>query len=140
MPSRIRPRSAADSALRLLASIRSSPLPATVLAFTDTSQSPGNQDVHVIGLLHGIAAPVIGAQTMRVSKNATTIVHLAASDPDGDPLTWSVGRAADDRGSRVDAADALAATSRSSPRIAWAATLRGDRERRCRPGESGPSA
>ena len=34
-----------------------SPLPATVVAFTDTSS--GSQDVHVVGLLHGTTAPVI---------------------------------------------------------------------------------
>ncbi len=34
-----------------------SPLPATVVAFTDTSS--GTQDVHVVGLLHGTTAPVI---------------------------------------------------------------------------------
>jgi PKD domain/Bacterial Ig domain len=83
-----------------------SPLPATVVAFTDTSQNPGNQDVHVVGLLHGTTAPVIGAQTVTVSKNATTIVHLTASDPDGDPLTWSVGTQPTTAGSHVDAADA----------------------------------
>ena len=34
------------------AAIAGSPLPATVVAFTDTPDS-GNQDVHVVGLLHG---------------------------------------------------------------------------------------
>ena len=86
------------------AAIGGSPLPATVVAFTDTPG--GNQDVHVVGLLHGTTAPVIGAQTVNVSKNATTIVHLSASDSDGDPLTWSVGTQPTTAGSHVDAADA----------------------------------
>ena len=53
---------------------RCSPLPATVVAFTDTSV--GNQDVHVVGLLHGTTAPVIAAQTVTASKNVTTIVQV----------------------------------------------------------------
>ena len=38
-----------------------SPLPATVVAFTDTQGSGGSQDVHVVGLLHGTTAPVIAS-------------------------------------------------------------------------------
>ena len=49
-----------------------SPLPATVVAFTDTSS--GSQDVHVVGLLHGTTAPVIDARRRTASKNITTIV------------------------------------------------------------------
>jgi|KBSMisStaDraftv2_1062788.scaffolds.fasta_scaffold05049_6 hypothetical protein len=67
-----------------------SPLPATVVAFTDTSS--GTQDVHVVGLLHGTTAPVIdNSAVMPVSKNTSTLVHVNAVDADGDPLTWSVG-------------------------------------------------
>ena len=51
----------------------------------------GGQDVHVVGLLHGTSAPVIAPQTVTASKNATTIVHVDATDADGDPLTWSTG-------------------------------------------------
>ena len=67
----------------------SSPLPPTVVAFTNTSQ--GGQDVHVVGLLHGTTSPVIPRSEVRASKNATTIVHVTGSDDDGDPLTWSAG-------------------------------------------------
>ena len=50
-----------------------SPLPATVVAFTDTSS--GSQDVHVVGLLHGTTAPVIdSSQASEASKNITTIM------------------------------------------------------------------
>jgi hypothetical protein len=73
------------------AAVAASPLPATVVAFTDTQMGGANQDVHVVGLLHGTTTPVIGAQTVTASKNATTIVHVNASDDDGDPLTWSTG-------------------------------------------------
>ena len=67
-----------------------SPLPATVVAFTDTSS--GSQDVHVVGLLHGTTAPVIdSSQALQASKNTTTVLRIKAIDADGDPLTWSVG-------------------------------------------------
>jgi hypothetical protein len=81
-----------------------SPLPPTVVAFADTAA--GNQDVHVVGLLHGTTAPVIAAQTVRASKNATTIVHVAGSDDDGDPLTWSNGPSTSNPSSKVGTADA----------------------------------
>ncbi|MDX6596966.1 MAG: large repetitive protein [Gaiellales bacterium] len=81
-----------------------SPLPPTLVAFTDTAA--GNQDVHVVGLLHGTTAPVIPTQTVRASKNVTTIVHVAASDDDGDPLTWSSGPSTGNPFSSVGIADA----------------------------------
>jgi hypothetical protein len=80
-----------------------SPLPATVVAFTDTSS--GGQDVHVAGLLHGTTTPTIAAQTVRASKNATTIVTVTGNDDDGDPLTWSVGAQPSDPASSVAIAD-----------------------------------
>jgi len=80
-----------------------SPLPPTVVAFTDTSQ--GGQDVHVVGLLHGTTSPVIPTQTVRASKNATTIVHVTGSDEDGDPLTWSAGPSTGSPLSRVGISD-----------------------------------
>jgi hypothetical protein len=77
-----------------------SPLPATVVAFTDSSS--GSQDVHVVGLLHGTTAPVIDASATRtLGKNVPTIVTVKAIDADGDPLTWSVGGQPDDPGSSV---------------------------------------
>ena len=79
-----------------------SPLPATVVAFTDTTSG---QDVHVTGLLHGTTAPAIGAQTVRASKNATTVVKVTGSDGDGDPLTWSVGGQPSNPGSSVSVSD-----------------------------------
>jgi hypothetical protein len=82
-----------------------SPLPSTVVAFTDT-QATGNQDVHVIGLLHGTSAPVIdSSQTVTASKNIPTIVHVDATDADGDPLTWSTGQQPTTQGSSVSTAD-----------------------------------
>jgi hypothetical protein len=82
-----------------------SPLPATVVAFTDTSS--GTQDVHVVGLLHGTTAPVIDAsQPVQASKNASTVVRIKAVDADGDPLTWSVGAQPANTGSSVSVSDA----------------------------------
>ena len=82
-----------------------SPLPATVVSFTDT-QTSGNPDVHVIGLLHGTTAPVIdSSQTVTASKNISTIVHVDATDADGDPLTWSTGIGPTTPGSSVTTAD-----------------------------------
>ena len=82
-----------------------SPLPATVVSFTDT-QSSGNPDVHVVGLLHGTTAPVIdSSQTVTASKNISTIVHVDATDADGDPLTWSTGIGPTTPGSSVTTAD-----------------------------------
>ncbi len=83
-----------------------SPLPATVVAFTDSSGAGGTQDVHVVGLLHGTTAPVIAAQTVTASKNVSTIVHVDATDADGDPLTWSTGAQPTTSGSSVSTADA----------------------------------
>ena len=80
-----------------------SPLPATVVAFTDTSS--GSQDVHVVGLLHGTSAPVIPTQIVTASKNVTSIVHVNATDADGDPLTWSTGAQPTTPGSSVSTAD-----------------------------------
>jgi PKD domain len=80
-----------------------SPLPATVVAFTDTSS--GSQDVHVAAVLHGTTTPVIAAQTVTASKNNSTIVHVDASDADGDPLTWSTGAQPTTPGSSVTTAD-----------------------------------
>ena len=82
-----------------------SPLPATVVAFTDTQGSGGSPDVHVVGLLHGTTAPVIASQTVTASKNTSTIVHVDASDADGDPLTWSTGAQPTTPGSSVTTAD-----------------------------------
>jgi PKD domain/Bacterial Ig domain len=82
-----------------------SPLPATVIAFTDT-QTSGNPDVHVVGLLHGTTAPVIAPQIVQASKNIYTIVHVDATDADGDPLTWSTGAGPTTPGSSVSTADA----------------------------------
>jgi hypothetical protein len=66
----------------------------------------GNQDVHVVGLLHGTTAPVIdSSQTVQASKNITTIVHVDATDADGDPLTWSTGLGPTTPGSSVSTAD-----------------------------------
>ncbi len=79
-----------------------SPLPATVVAFTDTT---AGQDVHVTALLHGTTAPAIPVQTVRASKNATTIVTVTGSDDDGDPLTWSVGAQPSDPESSVSVYD-----------------------------------
>jgi hypothetical protein len=79
-----------------------SPLPATVVAYTDTT---AGQDVHVTALLHGTTAPAIPVQTVRASKNATTIVTVAGSDDDGDPLTWSVGAQPSDPESSVSVYD-----------------------------------
>ena len=59
----------------------------------------------MVGLLHGTTAPVIAAQTVRASKNATTIVHVTGSDDDGDPLTWSVGAQPDNPQSSVSVSD-----------------------------------
>ncbi|MDX6572684.1 MAG: hypothetical protein QOC86_1840, partial [Gaiellales bacterium] len=81
-----------------------SPLPATVVAFTDTASGP---HIHVVGLLHGTTTPVIDAsQTVTASKNVTTIVHVPATDADGDPLTWSTGVQPADPLSHVTMADA----------------------------------
>ena len=82
------------------------PLPATVVAFTDTQNPPGDQNVRVAGVLHGTTTPVIATQTVRASKNATTIVHVAGSDEDGDPLTWSAGAGPTNPDSKVSVADA----------------------------------
>jgi hypothetical protein len=79
-----------------------SPLPATVVAFTDTT---AGQDVHVTALLHGTTAPVIPAQTVRASKNATTVVTVTGNDDDGDPLRWSVGAQPSDPDSSVSVYD-----------------------------------
>jgi hypothetical protein len=81
-----------------------SPLAPTVVAFTNTSQ--GGQDVHTVGLLHGTTAPVIPAQTVRASKNVTTIVRVTGSDDDGDPLTWSNGPSTSNPLSNVKTSDA----------------------------------
>ena len=82
-----------------------SPLPATVVAFTDTSS--GSQDVHVVGLLHGTTAPVIdSSQPLRASKNTTTVLRIKALDADGDPLTWSVGAQPGNAASSVTVTDA----------------------------------
>ncbi|MDP9255677.1 MAG: PKD domain-containing protein, partial [Actinomycetota bacterium] len=82
-----------------------SPLPATVISFTDT-QAANNPDVHVVGLLHGTTAPVIdSSQTVTASKNISTIVHVDATDADGDPLTWSTGIGPTTPGSSVTTAD-----------------------------------
>jgi hypothetical protein len=84
--------------------ITTSPLPATVVAFTDSPA--GNPDVHVVGLLHGTTAPVIdSSQTVTASKNISTIVHVDATDADGDPLTWSTGIGPTTPGSSVTTAD-----------------------------------
>jgi len=80
-----------------------SPLPATVVAFTDSSS--GSQDVHVVGLLHGTSAPVITTQSVSASKAVTTIVQVKATDADGDPLTWSTGAQPTTPGSSVSTAD-----------------------------------
>ncbi|MDX6629522.1 MAG: Bacterial Ig domain [Gaiellales bacterium] len=80
-----------------------SPLPATVVAFTDTTS--GSQDVHVVGLLHGTTAPVIVPEPVQASKNKSTIVHVRATDADGDPLTWSTGAQPTTAGSSVSTAD-----------------------------------
>jgi hypothetical protein len=82
-----------------------SPLPATVIAFTDTSSATAGQDVHVVGLLHGTSAPVIPTQTVTASKNIPTIVHVNGTDADGDPLTWSTGAQPNTPGSSVSTAD-----------------------------------
>jgi PKD domain/Bacterial Ig domain len=76
----------------------------TVVAFTDTATA-GNQDVHVVGLLHGTTAPVIASQTVTASKNTSTIVHVDATDADGDPLTWSTGAQPATPGSSVSISD-----------------------------------
>ena len=81
-----------------------SPLPATVVAFTDTSGA--SQDIHVVGLLHGTTAPTIAPQTVTASKNVSTIVQVNGLDDDGDPLTWSVGAQPTTPGSSVNIADA----------------------------------
>ncbi|HET6174371.1 MAG TPA: PKD domain-containing protein [Gaiellales bacterium] len=81
-----------------------SPLPATVVAFTDTALS-GNQDIHVAGVLHGTTAPVIAPQVVTASKNIRTIVHVDATDADGDPLTWSTGAQPTNPDSSVTTAD-----------------------------------
>jgi PKD domain/Bacterial Ig domain len=85
------------------AAIAGSPLPATVVAFTDTT---AGQDIHVVGLLHGTTPPTIAPQTVTASKNVTTIVQVSGSDDDGDPLTWSVGAQPTTPGSSVSVADA----------------------------------
>jgi PKD domain/Bacterial Ig domain len=85
------------------AAIAGSPLPATVVAFTDTT---AGQDIHVVGLLHGTKIPVVAPQTVTASKNATTIVQVNGSDDDGDPLTWSVGAQPSNAASSVNVADA----------------------------------
>ena len=56
MPSRARRASAAGSASRRLL-VPSSPLPATVVAFTDTQNPAGDQNVRVAGVLHGVTRP-----------------------------------------------------------------------------------
>ena len=59
--------------------------------------------MHVVGLLHGTTAPVIdSSQTVTASKNISTIVHVDATDADGDPLTWSTGLQPTTPGSSVD--------------------------------------
>ncbi len=83
--------------------VTSSPLPATVVAFTDTTLG---QDVHVVGLLHGTTLPTISPQIVTASKNVTTIVQVTGSDDDGDPLTWSVGAGPTTAGASVSVADA----------------------------------
>jgi PKD domain len=85
------------------AAIAGSPLPATVVAFTDTT---AGQDVHVVGLLHGTTAPTIAPQTVTASKNVTTIVQVTGSDDDGDPLTWLTGAGPTTPGASVSVADA----------------------------------
>jgi hypothetical protein len=82
------------------------PLPATVVAFTDTQNPPGDQNVRVAGVLHGTTAPAIAPQIVKASKNTTTIVTVAGSDDDGDPLTWSVGAGPTNAASKVSIADA----------------------------------
>ena len=129
--SRIRPRSAAGSASRLPRRSGTSPLPATVVAFTDTSQSPGNQDVHVVGLLHGTTPPVIGAQTSNGLQERDD-----DRPPDGErsrrrPADVVGRRAADDRRARASTPPTpLAATSPSSRRTRRHRHVRGGRERR----------
>ncbi len=83
-----------------------SPLPATVVAFTDTANPPGDQNVRVAGVLHGSTIPAIAPQTVRASKNITTIVHVTGSDDDGDPLTWSAGAGPTGANASVSVADA----------------------------------
>jgi PKD domain len=80
-----------------------SPLPATVVAYTDTQSG---QNVHVVGLLHGTTIPAIATQTVTASKNVQTVVHVTGSDEDGDPLTWSTGAQPTTPGSSVTVADA----------------------------------
>lgn len=82
------------------------PLPATVVAFTDTQNPAGDQNVRVAGVLHGTTAPAIAPQTVTASKNTTTIVHVTGSDDDGDPLTWSNGPSTSNPSSSVSTADA----------------------------------
>ena len=114
-----------------------SPLPATVLAFTDTSQSPGNQDVHVVGLLHGIAPPVIGAADENGLQERDDDRPPGGQRSRRRPADVVRGRAADDRGL------ARRRRGRGSRRLRIRGgesrgqrLLRGDRERRCQPGES----
>jgi Bacterial Ig domain/PKD domain len=83
--------------------VPASPLPATVVAFTDTQ---AGQDVHVVGQYHGTTAPVIGAQTVQASKNTSTTVQVSASDEDGDPLMWSAGAQPVSTPSTVEVSDA----------------------------------
>ena len=80
-----------------------SPLPATVVAFTDTT---AGQDIHVVGLLHGTTVPTVATQNVTASKNVSTIVQVSGLDDDGDPLTWSVGAQPTKPGSSVSVADA----------------------------------
>ena len=87
-----------------------SPLPATVVAFTDTQNPPGDQSVRVAAVLHGTTAPVIAPQTVTASKNTTTFVHVTGSDDDGDPLTWSNGPNTSNPSSSVSTADAARGT------------------------------
>ncbi|MDX6619814.1 MAG: hypothetical protein QOK36_2200 [Gaiellales bacterium] len=87
--------------------VPASPLPATVVAFTDTT---AGQDVHVRGILHGTTAPVIGPQTVTASKNVSTLVTVTGRDEDGDPLTWSVGAQPDNPQSSVSVSDSSRGT------------------------------
>jgi hypothetical protein len=80
-----------------------SPLAATVVAYTDTQT--GNQDVRVVGLLHGTTTPAIASQVVQASKNVSTEVRVVGSDDDGDPLTWSVGAQPTTPGSSVTVSD-----------------------------------
>ena len=87
------------------AAIAASPLPATVVAFTDTSGA--GQDVHVVGLLHGTTAPIIAPQTVTASKNVLDDrAGRAASTTTAIRSRGRSGRSPTTPGSSVSVADA----------------------------------